>query len=249
MSLSPVQSLNRGLEILELVISNPDGLSLNTLADRLGIAPPTVFNLAGTLIAKGYLEKTERPIRYRLGKRLVELIKNAPETQTEKVFAGLPQLRTKLNASSILYAEWIGVECLQAVRVDSVRPEILQRPRSVMDSPYTFATGLCVLAFLNHEERIAFTRRYPLEDYGAAIWKTERALEAFLRKVREIGYCLPTQGQLGRIAIPLWNRRQQLIGSLGASFDKPLNPDSTLIPSILDSLRQASDVKNFPVNT
>jgi IclR family acetate operon transcriptional repressor len=246
MPLSPVQSLNRGLEILELVIASPEGLTLNELAEALDIAPPTVFNLAGTLIAKGYLEKTERPIRYRLGDRLVDLITNAPETPTEKIFARLPRLRALLNANSILYTEWIGVECLRAARVDSVRPEVVQRPRSVIDTPYLLATGLCILAYLNHEERLAYTRRYPLEHYGAALWSSEAALEAFLQSVRETGYCLPPQGNLGKIAIPLWNRRKQLIGSIGASFTTPLDPNSADIPFILSSLLQSVEAEVPP---
>ena len=246
MPLSPVQSLNRGLELLELVIASPEGLTLNELSEALAIAPPTVFNLAGTLITRGYLEKTERPVRYRLGNRLVDLIKNAPDTPVEKILSRLPRLRETLRANSILYTEWIGVECLRAARVDSVRPEVIQRPQSVIDSPYTLATGLCILAFLNREERLTYTRRYPLESYGSSLWRSESELEAFLQTVRDSGYCLPPQGNLGKIAIPLWNRRKQLIGSIGASFIYPLNPDSADIPFILTSLLQAVEAEVTP---
>src|SRR5512146_598493 len=69
-----LQSLLRALDILELVARSDDGLTLQELADSLGMKPPTVYNLARTLAARGFLRKVPRPVRYQLGPAMTELV-------------------------------------------------------------------------------------------------------------------------------------------------------------------------------
>lgn len=67
-----VQSLARGLKILEIVASEQP-ISLQGLADRLGLSPATVFNLASTLAEWGYVSREEDTRRFRLGPKVYEL--------------------------------------------------------------------------------------------------------------------------------------------------------------------------------
>jgi DNA-binding IclR family transcriptional regulator len=218
MPASPVQSLDRGLEILERVAASENGVTLSELAEALDIAMPTAFSLAGTLVGRGYLEKGKRPIRYLPGARLQSLSKGS--TKTVGSFGnGLVALRHLLDADSVLHTKWIGGECMKATLVDAVRPEVVQFPQTLIDSPYSMATTLCVMAFLNDEERRAYERRYPFEEYAARIWDSKATLHAFLAEVRKVGYCLPpAQEEIWRTALPLFGAGNQLIGSLGTSL-------------------------------
>ena len=72
-----VQSVTRGLEILERAAAAESGLTLAELAAALGVSRPTAFNLAKTLVVRGYLEKVSRftigsgrrSMRWRVGAR------------------------------------------------------------------------------------------------------------------------------------------------------------------------------------
>ena len=50
-----IQSLDRGLVILETVAKSPDPVSLDRLADLLGIDRSSVYRLANTLKRRGFL--------------------------------------------------------------------------------------------------------------------------------------------------------------------------------------------------
>ena len=62
-----VQSLQRGMTILDLVARSGSGLTLMEIADALSVKRPTAFNLTRTLVAQRYLVKTTKPVRFLLG--------------------------------------------------------------------------------------------------------------------------------------------------------------------------------------
>src|SRR5437016_8919468 len=51
----PIQSLDRGLQILEAVANSSDPVSLNQLTNLVGIDRSSVFRLAFTLKRRGFL--------------------------------------------------------------------------------------------------------------------------------------------------------------------------------------------------
>jgi DNA-binding IclR family transcriptional regulator len=241
MNAAPVQSLDRGLEILERVAASENGVTLSELAAALNVAMPTAFSLAGTLVGRGYLEKGKRPIRYLLGSRVQALAKQETGSarQPGSFAAGVLALRGELGADSVLHTKWIRGECMKATLVEAVRPDVVQFPQTLIDSPYSMATTLCVMAFLSDEDRRAYERRYPFEEYGARLWDSRGVLNAFFTEVRTAGFCLPPQQEeVGRVALPLWGSGNQLIGSLGASFMDSLTPGSPRTAQVLRALKQ-----------
>jgi DNA-binding IclR family transcriptional regulator len=67
-----IKSLARGLRILEVVAGGP-AITLQGIADRVGLSPATVFNLAATLTDWGYLDRDRDTKRFRLGPKIYEL--------------------------------------------------------------------------------------------------------------------------------------------------------------------------------
>jgi IclR family acetate operon transcriptional repressor len=62
-----IQSLDRGLSILEAVAKSPDPVPLGELTDLLGIDRSSVFRLANTLKRRGFLANSNRGKDYVLG--------------------------------------------------------------------------------------------------------------------------------------------------------------------------------------
>ncbi len=71
--MAEIQSLARGLKILEFLSQAQDGVSITELAERLGVDKGSASRLVATLASYGYAEKDERTRRYHLGSQVVSL--------------------------------------------------------------------------------------------------------------------------------------------------------------------------------
>src|ERR1700754_5330503 len=63
------QSLERGLDILEMIEAEAGDIGVRELARRLGLSPTIVQRLGTSLAMRGYIEKNTETSRYRLGHR------------------------------------------------------------------------------------------------------------------------------------------------------------------------------------
>ncbi|MEG0156163.1 MAG: helix-turn-helix domain-containing protein, partial [Anaerovoracaceae bacterium] len=61
-----VQSVDRALDIIEVLAINPEGIGVTDLADSVDLHKSTVHRLLGTMAARGYVEKTETGM-YKIG--------------------------------------------------------------------------------------------------------------------------------------------------------------------------------------
>ncbi len=68
-----VPALERALDILEHLSCQPEGLTLSELGVALDLPKNAVFRIAHTLVARGYLSRDERTLRFRLTSRLLSL--------------------------------------------------------------------------------------------------------------------------------------------------------------------------------
>jgi len=68
-----IHSLNKGLEVLEMVAADGGEAALSDLTRRLNWDKSTIFRLLTTLIRRGYVEQDPDTKRYRLGYRILHL--------------------------------------------------------------------------------------------------------------------------------------------------------------------------------
>ncbi len=67
------QSLERGLDILEMIEAEDGDIGVRELARRIGLSPTIVQRLVSSLAGRGYIEKNPETARYRLGHRAMIL--------------------------------------------------------------------------------------------------------------------------------------------------------------------------------
>ena len=67
------QSLERGLDILEMIEAENADIGVRELARRAGLSPTIVQRLVSSLAVRGYIEKNSETSRYRLGHRSLML--------------------------------------------------------------------------------------------------------------------------------------------------------------------------------
>src|SRR5216684_3727896 len=101
---SSIQSIDRATAILKALASGPRRLGVSELAERLGLARPTVHGLLQTLQTHGFVEQDRQSDKYQLGPGLLQL--------------GYSYLDlNELRARSIPYADRLAARAGAAVRV------------------------------------------------------------------------------------------------------------------------------------
>ncbi|WP_064501523.1 IclR family transcriptional regulator [Geminisphaera colitermitum] len=217
-----VQSLQRGLAILERVSQAEDGVTLARLAELTGMKKTTVHNLARTLLDEGYLARWTQPVRYGPGPALAALGGRSGMTNALHAAAGplLVSLAREFPGSAALLAEASGTEVRVTLRVSPEVPGEVERPVDRLSPPYISATSLVFLAMGGEAWREVCMQRYPFSDYGAPLWGTVAALEAQLARVREErGVVLQKAGAgIAPMAVPVSGARGEVLASLGLAF-------------------------------
>jgi DNA-binding IclR family transcriptional regulator len=99
-----IQSVDRAARILKILASGPRRLGVSEIADRLGLARPTVHGLLQTLQAHGFVEQDRDSDKYQLGAGLLHLGNS---------YLDLNELRGR----SIVHAERLAARTDAAVRV------------------------------------------------------------------------------------------------------------------------------------
>lgn len=237
-----VQSLSRGLAILDLVARSENGMALRDIREAMGLKASTAHNLLRTMVVAGYLEKVTGPIRYRLGRAVLDLVhEHGDNVLMRRASVVLPelyeQLRDILNLDpSVLGphevdprslsepSDWtitlgrvVGGECTMVLRVSPERPKILERPGKILH-PYGSAVTLAFQAYWSEPERADYRQRYPFWRLGEPRWGTEENLDDFLTEVREKGYSMPDihGPKILRLAVPVFGPGDEIVAVLGA---------------------------------
>lgn len=213
-----VQSVQRAAGILRALASGGPRLGVTELADRVGLAKPTVHALLRTLEGEGLVVQDAETGKYLLGPGLLQLGNAYLDTQ---------ELRTRSLtwadglAGRTNEAVWVAVLADDHVLVvhHAFRPEgavqILEVGASIPWS--TCALGKAIVAFAPAADRERLLAATLPVLTGASI--TDRGeLTGQLDQIRRTGYALEDQesalGDAG-IAAPVFDRSGQVVGAIG----------------------------------
>ncbi len=170
-----VQALVRGLDLLRLTASRPDGMRLDELAAASGLKKTTAYNLLRTLCARDFLIRDARN-RFRPGPAVFELIGTSRETGlTARAKAALQTLAAQFPQDVVTFSEFDGGAARCKLRISPDRPGELQQPVAMTFPPYVSVTALALQAAAPTEAQ-AFERQYPFAEYGAGVWGSAAAL-------------------------------------------------------------------------
>ncbi|MBI4732209.1 MAG: IclR family transcriptional regulator [Chloroflexi bacterium] len=213
--MSEIQSLARGLKILDLLGRSQDGVSITELADTLGVDKGSASRLMSTLARYGYAEKDEANRRYHLGSQVVSL--------SRSVLARLP-LREAAKPYLREMMEHTG-ECAhlavpaqgRALYIDQVESPATLRVNAqvgTMNPLHCTALGKILLAFGDLELPLA------LETFTPHTITDPEALRHHMDEIRLLGYAVDDEEfdpGVRCIAVPVFDFRGKLAGSIGIS--------------------------------
>lgn len=185
----PVKSSARTLDVLELLAGFPDGLTLTSLSQNLGIPVSSLHNIVATMTRRGYLLRDPASRSYRVGSKLNQLsmlARGQPDllSVADPFLRSLSHLTGESTSLSILEGDTIVFvnRYLSRELVQVVNPIGTRVPA------HATASGKVMLAYLSEDE---FGRTYPsdrLAKTTPATIGTRTELKQALIQIRSQGY-------------------------------------------------------------
>ncbi|MFI8828808.1 IclR family transcriptional regulator [Streptomyces sp. NPDC053431] len=213
-----VQAVHRAMRTLRELMGNPRGLGVTELADRLGMAKPTVHALLRTLEAEQAVTQDAESGKYRLGPVLVALGNSYLDSH---------ELRNRAHTWANLLADrtgeavWVGVLVDRQVLVvhHAFRPGGIARVREAGATlPWNAtALGKAIAAFSQEEVRAGLLAGAHPAPTGRTVTEAGE-LARQLDRVRETGHATEehelTLGDAG-IAAPVLDQAGRPLGAVG----------------------------------
>ena len=210
-----IQTLARGLQIVNQLEGAPEGLSVTALARHLQLEKSSVSRFLRTLHNYGYVERDERTRRYRLGLRLVALgqrrLHQFPLREVVRPF--LRQLVEGTGECAHLAVRKRG----QAFYLDQVDTSASLRVSTgigTLAPLHCTALGKVLLAFGEGERLIE------LPVYTPQTITDEALLTKQLERSLALGYAIDDEEYtigVRCVAAPVWGDGGALAGALGIS--------------------------------
>jgi DNA-binding IclR family transcriptional regulator len=235
----PTPALEKGLDILELFASTPEGMTISEVARRLNRTMSEIFRMLLCLEQRGYLAQSANKDRYHLTLRLFRLAQEHPPTK-RMVMEALPimhWLAHELRQSCHL-GVLDGGHIVILAQVDS--PEstgFYVKLGSKVDLMHA-ATGHVILAHQTEDECERTIQEWTLETRK----KKPTDLDSHLAKIRVRGYERRASYEVAgivNISFPVLNSQGSAVAGLTVPYVKRIE-DTVSIPQVIDALRTAS---------
>ncbi|BCV22801.1 IclR family transcriptional regulator [Moorella sp. Hama-1] len=237
-----VQSLEKGLKVLEALATAGEGVGLSELSRRLGLNKSTVYRLLTTLKAYGYVEQEAATERYTLGLKVLDLSSSLLDRLDVRAVAH-PYLK-ELAAASQEVAHMVIRDNGEAVYVDKVEGNRTIRMYSQIGrrvALHSTAVGKAMLAFLPPEEVAKIIAGKGLPRFTPRTITTMAALEAELARVRESGYAIDdseNEEGIRCVGVPIFDHRGRVVAALSIS-GPTLHVTPERVPELGRLVRQA----------
>jgi len=235
----PTPALEKGLDILELFASTPEGLTVSEAARRLNRTVSEIFRMILCLEQRGYLAQSPNKERYHLTLRLFRLAQEHPPTK-------------RLVTEALPIMHWLSHELRQSCHlgiIDGGHVVILAQ----VDSPESTgfyvkmgskvdlmhaATGHVILAHLNEDARERAIDEWRSETKKRKPIDLDEHLAKILARGHERRASYEVAGVVN-ISFPVLNVQGQAIAGLTVPFVKRIE-DTIGIADAVNSLREAS---------
>jgi DNA-binding IclR family transcriptional regulator len=199
--LEPSRSAARVLSMIDLFLTDQEGLSLTDVSNRLNLPKSTAHGVLKTMQARGYVTWDAATRRYSIGLRLMALAGAASIRQTiiSQGRPSLERLARDLQESAVLHA----YESEGVVAIDKVETSRSLRYAATLGHRWPLhasSAGKLWLAEMADDAVRGFVDRNGLERLARHTITDVRALLADLRVIRRNGYAVQYEEALDDIA-------------------------------------------------
>jgi DNA-binding IclR family transcriptional regulator len=226
------QSLERGLDILEMIEAAGAELGVRELARRADLSPTIVQRLISSLALRGYVEKNSETSRYRLGHRSLSL-----GASSERAFDYAVTARRELEQLAREYHLNGFVSVLRGGRAIYVLAVQAEGPVAIKVSPgsemplHSTSAGKVLLAALSDGEARKLLGSRKLAAITPHTVTDPSVLLATLPRVRRQGFATVNEENIPgvlSVGAPIRDRAGAVVAALSVAFPKYLDSGLTL---------------------
>jgi IclR family transcriptional regulator, KDG regulon repressor len=221
-----IRSLDKAMDILDLLATEPHGLALSEIARRLHFNESTTHHLIATLKRRGVIDQDPRTRSYRLGFGLIQMaLRFLGETDlyaaAERPIRELRDASGETAYLTVLH----GHDLVSVIEMLGARP--IQARRFIPPGQtclHSTASGKLWLAFLPPDQLAPLLASLPLPRFTPNTIDTREALEAELAAIRRQGYALDREENLVGVtcvAAPVFARHGQCVAIASIAFPAP----------------------------
>lgn len=232
-------ALEKGLDILELLSTEENGLSQAEIARMLDRSVSEIFRMLVVLQERGYVAQDPDTDRYGLTTLLFEVAHRTPPIKRLSALAG-PSMRKLARATgqSVHLTVLSGDAVLVVAQVDPVANNILSVRLGARIELWRASSGRVILAHLPDEELAETLARYPLPE-GVS----EAALRAEFAEIRRKGYEVTDSFVLRgivNIAVPVFGHTGQVVAGMTIPHLKRYH-DTITVTDCLSALQETAE--------
>jgi len=235
----PTPALEKGLDILELFVSEPSGLTKSDVARRLGRTISEIFRMLLCLEERGYIAQSPDSERYHLTLHLFRLAHEHPpiKRMTLQALPIMQQVAHELSQSCHL-GVLNGGQVVIIAQVDSpVSPGFYVKAGAVVDLMHA-ATGHVILAHQTEEARARVIQTWSKRNKAAP----PRDLTSHLAAIKERGYeekeSYEVEGVIN-VTYPVLDEHGHAVAALTVPYIRRIS-DNTTTAIVRQTLKRAS---------
>ena len=214
-----VHSLERGLEILELLSERPDEWALNEIAQTLGFSSANTHKLLRALKANGFVMQNPENSKYRVSLKLF-MLSSSLIRGFDIISESRPIMKILANKTNTVACLTVrnGDNCLCIEHAEgSTHVPIIFLRRGVHLPLYIGAAALVLLAYLPSEEKDRILSAGPLKPWTPATITDVDTINDNLQQIRDKKYYICRDGVtmgISAIAMPIHDWSNKVIGAL-----------------------------------
>jgi IclR family transcriptional regulator, KDG regulon repressor len=230
------QSLERGLDILEMIEAESGDIGVRELARRLELSPTIVQRLVSSLAVRGYIEKNLETSRYRLGHRSM-ILGASGERGVDYAATARRELDRLAHEHHLngFVAVLRGGRAIYLLAVQAESPVAIRVSLGSEMPLHSTAAGKVLLASLNDADARKLLGHRKLAAITPHTITDPTALIASLAKVRRQGYATVVEENIPgvlSVGAPITDRGGNVVAALSVAFPKYLESGLTLQGSI-----------------
>lgn len=240
-----VQSVDRALKLLDILIDKKEAISLSEISEIADLNISTTHRLLNTLVQRGFVTQTEESSKYKLGYRLFEI-------------AGI--LEDQINLKRIVrpYLEEIVDECnetanlvvldgAEVVYIDQVESTNMMRMFAQVGSKgpaHSLGSGKALLAYLSEAELDRLLNELELKEFTENTITDSEQLKEHLKEIREQGYAVDDEEMEEGVccaAAPIRNRDGKVIAAISVSGPNIRIDDQFLYQELVPLVKEQAE--------
>lgn len=216
-----IQSLERGISILELLAKASDGLSVSSLSQTLELNKSTVCHLLSTLLASGYAEQDPWTKRYFIGNQVANLYEGYVSRGDN-----WNEMTSYLDLLVQQTGEAAHLAVLSLNRIIMARTRLSQKvlqvvvPSGRQEYGHCTSVGKAILAFLDQSAVRRILEEHGLKRYTKTTITSYAVLFKQFKEIRERGYAVDNGEFIEGVrcmAAPVFDSRGKPVAAIGVS--------------------------------